>query len=89
MSRGMNFAGIHFPSMLEVYLCVYPGVRNRWIASAAASRLMKRKDVQVARAWYYAVLNGELAAGERMSIWPSQIVERLVQVGSQFVARAR
>jgi hypothetical protein len=87
--REMNFAGIHFPPILEVYPRVCPGVRNKCVANAAASRLMKRKDVRAARAWYYAVLNGELAAGEPIPKWPSKIWERLVQVGSQFVQRAQ
>jgi hypothetical protein len=77
--RGMNFAGIHFPPILEIYPRVYPGVRNKCVANAAASRLMKRKDVRAARAWYYAVLSGEVAAGEPMPIWPSKILERLAR----------
>jgi hypothetical protein len=87
--RGISFAGIHFPPILEVYPRVYSGVRKKGVANAAASRLMKRKDVRAARAWYYAVLNGELAAGEPMPKWPSKIWERLVQVGSQFAQRTQ
>jgi hypothetical protein len=87
--RGMNFAGIHFPPILEVYSQVYSGVRDKGVANAAASRLLKRKDVRAARAWYYAVLNGEIAASEPMPKWPSKIWERLAQVGSQFARRAQ
>ena len=86
---GMNFAGLRLQSVHQVYLRVYSGVRNKNAANAAASRLMKRKDVRLVRAWCHAVVNGELAADERMPIWPSQIVKRLMQVGSQFVERAR
>jgi hypothetical protein len=37
---------------------------------------MKREDVRAARAWYYAVLGGDLTAGEPMPMWPSKVLER-------------
>jgi hypothetical protein len=74
--------------MSQIYQLVYPGVRNKRVANAAR-HAMKREDVRAACAWYYAVLDGELTAGEPMPMWPSKVLERLVQVSSRFTERAR
>jgi len=72
--RGMQSIGI--PPIVSAYMAVY-NPRSRQGASASASRLLRRPDVQAARQWFYAMIRGEIPTDERMPETASGIWERL------------
>ena len=72
--RGMQSIGI--PPIVSAYMAVY-SPRSRQGASASASRLLRRPDVQAARQWFYAMIRGEIPTHERMPETASGIWERL------------
>jgi hypothetical protein len=82
--RGMRFCHFRMPPVYVAYLHTYPQARSKAVARAAASRLMRRRDVQAAQAWYYAILNHEVSKEEPMPRTLSGIRARLTEVGSGF-----
>jgi hypothetical protein len=72
--RGMQSIG--FPPIVSAYVAIY-NPRSRQGASASASRLLRRPDVQAARQWFYAMIQGEIPTHERMPETASGIWERL------------
>jgi hypothetical protein len=67
---------IGIPPIVSAYMAVY-SPRSRQGASASASRLLRRPDVQAARQWFYAMIRGEIPTHERMPETASGIWERL------------
>ena len=64
------------PPIVSAYMAVY-NPRSRQGASASASRLLRRPDVQAVRQWFYAMIRGEIPTHERMPESASGIWERL------------
>ncbi len=80
VERGSVRFGI--PAIVDVYQNLYQ-CRSREGARASASRLMKRRDVQAMRQWYFAKLNREVWKDETMPDTISGIRKRLQEVGSE------
>jgi hypothetical protein len=85
---GMRFAGYCLPPLYMACLRTYPRLsRRRAVATAATAQLMRRREVQAARAWYYAVMNREILRDEPMPRTVMGIRARLTEVGSHYVRR--
>ena len=80
VERGSVRFGI--PAIVDVYQSVYR-CKSREGARASASRLMKRRDVQAMRQWYFAKLNREVWKDETMPDTISGIRKRLRETGSR------
>ncbi len=50
-------------------------------AAASASRLKRRYDVRIARAWFYARVDGDISRDEPMPSTPRAIWQRLRDAG--------
>ena len=69
-------------------LRTYPRLsRRRAVATAATAQLMRRRDVQAARAWYYAKLAHEIPRDEPMPRTVLGLRARLTEVGSFYVRK--
>lgn len=67
--------GIKISTRVRAYLKVFPNAKSRAGASASASRLMKRRDVRVARLWFQKTIG--LQCYEQMPNTVEGIIQRL------------
>ena len=80
--RGMENYRFHLPPIYVAYLRCYSKALSKAVARAAAARLMRRRHVQAARAWYYARVCQEIPQAEPMPRTVSGIRARFTEVGS-------
>lgn len=74
---------VFMPPWTSAYQKAFPGARKRRAAAASMSRLMKRYDVRIARAWYYSLMDGDVPRGESMPSTVTAILQRLREVNSR------
>lgn len=67
--------GIKISTRVRAYLKVFPNAKSRAGASASASRLMKRRDVRVARLWFQKTIG--LRSYEPMPKTVEGIIQRM------------
>ena len=87
MPRGSRFCGFSIPPTYVAYLLCYPKAGGMAVTSAAASRLMRRLDVQAALAWRYAKFAQEIPQAGLMPRTVSGIRARLIELGCNDRAR--
>ena len=71
--------GFKMSTLVRAYLRAFPGVRSRAGAGASATRLMKRRDVRVARYWFQRTSG--LRLHEPMPRSVDAIIARLRELG--------
>lgn len=81
-SRFLARHGLGLPCITDAYLRAFPSAMNRRAAAASASRLKRRYDVRIARAWFYARFDGDIRKDEPMPSTPKAIWQRLHDAGS-------
>jgi hypothetical protein len=81
-SRFMAAQGFVMPCITEAYQKAFPRARNRKAAAASASRLKRRYDVRMVRAWFYARVEGDISRGDSMPETANGIWQRLYEAGS-------
>jgi hypothetical protein len=74
-----GYFGFRMVTAVEAYLRAFPNARSRKAAYASASRLMKRRDVRVARLWYQRTTG--LHPDESMPATVDAIIARLRELG--------
>ncbi|HAL70272.1 MAG TPA: hypothetical protein DCP71_00665 [Verrucomicrobiales bacterium] len=85
-SRFLARQGLGLPCITDAYQRAFPSATNRRAAAASASRLIRRYDVRIARAWFYARFDGNIRKDEPMPSTPRAIWQRLHDAGSWRVA---
>ncbi|GAA5132257.1 hypothetical protein GCM10023213_00080 [Prosthecobacter algae] len=81
-SRFLARHGLGLPCITDAYQRAFPSATNRRAAAASASRLKRRYDVRIARAWFYARFDGDISRDEPMPTTPRAIWQRLKQARS-------
>lgn len=66
----------------DAYLRAFPAAKSRRAAAASMSRLLRRRDVKAARAWFYSKVRYEIPQDEPMPDTASGINQRLRELGS-------
>jgi hypothetical protein len=74
-----GYFGFRLATAVEAYLETFPNARSRKAAYASASRLMKRRDVRVARLWYQRTTG--MRPDESMPTTVDAIIARLRELG--------
>ncbi len=86
-SRFLVAQGFGLPCITDAYQKAFPRARNRKAAAASASRLKRRYDVRMARAWFYARASREIPDAGPMPETASGIWQLLYEAGSWRVCR--
>ena len=81
-SRFLARQGLGLPCITDAYQRAFPSAMNRRAAAASASRLKRRYDVRIARAWFYSRCDGDIHKDEPMPSTAKAIWQRLHDAGS-------
>jgi hypothetical protein len=86
-SRFMAAQGFGMPCITDAYQKAFPRARSRKAAAASASRLIRRYDVRIARACFFARVEGDVSRRDPMPQTANGIWQRLYEAGSWRVCR--
>jgi hypothetical protein len=86
-SRFLAAEGFGMPCITDAYQKAFPRAKRRKAAAASASRLKRRYDVRIARAWFSARSCGEIPKNGPMPETANKIWQCLYDAGSWRVKR--